>query len=317
MAFNVSALADYVAANRAEFILASHFGNVTSGVIPQTNKLKGVKTTMKLPTLDSSVNLQDGNTCGVTTGGTTSLGSRTLTVGYVMDYESLCMKALRVKFDSVLPMGNKDSESLLNEKAIVDSKIAAIADVIGTANQIGDTGRSNANYNKYDGFIKQITGSTVAISANTYAGVSLTAATFTAASAYTIVNGVIGNFPANILKKQDLKLFMGLDTYKLYAQALITQNNYHFSPEETKNYRNYHPFSNVEVVADPGLDGTSWIWGTYAENLWEGGDDFTDEQSLQVWYSQDDDALKTRISFAKGVQVSRPSECVYWQIGAF
>ena len=131
-------------------------------------------------------------------------------------------------------------------------KAAKLERALEVADWQADTaGGGGANLTKYDGFIKIIDGASP-VDGNTGA---VTAATgIVVGNVIALLQGIWGAIPVDIQDKSDLAIFMGNDTYRLYVQAMINANLYHFVGEEGMSMLHG---TNVRIVPTVGLNGTN------------------------------------------------------------
>jgi hypothetical protein len=166
MAFVVSALTDYVRENETALVIKSSFGAKTAEMIRAGGTvLSGVKSSEKIPLMDTDAVFQAGGTCGFSASGTTTFTDRSVTVGKIRVMEALCPKSLESKaIQKALSVGSK-YESIPFEQEYSERKAALIAEQLETADWQGDTASATANLNKYDGLIKLIDAQSASVTA--------------------------------------------------------------------------------------------------------------------------------------------------------
>jgi len=157
MAFDVSALADYVEQNEEDLITRSLFTAKTSDLIrSQGNVMTGVKNAETINELATDAIFQDGSGCTRVSSGTTSLTQRTVTVGKIAVVEDVCVDDLEKKYLSKKLAKGSGLQQIPFEKEYTDLKVGIIAEELETAIWQGDTTSGNANLKRFDGFVKLI-----------------------------------------------------------------------------------------------------------------------------------------------------------------
>jgi len=316
MAYNVAALTDFVNQTQDDLMAKTVLG---ARSLKYLTILQGIKSSYALNTFDNSFTFQDGTNCGFNAAGTVSFGQRNLVVKEVVVQEELCPKALNAKYTQYqLKPGN--TLDLPFEKIFTDNLSAQMAAKIETAIWQGDTftGNTNADTNKWDGLIKIISGTSGSYATgNTYGITAITSSNVVSA-----ITGVYMAAPFTVIDKDDFKIFVGMDVYRLYVQALLSANNYHIDPSMSADYTIYIPGTSVQVVALPGLNstiqsntntiiGASIIAGR-TSNLFFGTDNSDEEDKIEIWGSQDQRTVRLNIDFKAGTQVKFPTEVVYF-----
>lgn len=175
MAFDVTALTDYVNQERLPLIVKAQLSAKTAQMV---TAVPGIKYQEALNKLDTTVTFQ-ANGCGFNSMDSTSLSNRIISVGDIKVNESICPKQLAKKWaQSQLAAGARgEKESMPFEQEYADLKASIIAANLETALWQGDTLSASANLNKFDGYIKTIDASGVAAAANATKGAGTVAAT--------------------------------------------------------------------------------------------------------------------------------------------
>jgi len=309
MAFDVTSLPAYTEQNAMDLIVKS----VAGGRLSQyANIQPDVKTTTTINILDTDVVFQaDG--CSRSASGTTTLSQRDLTPGAVAIHEDLCMTDLASKYTALMLR-----QGLTNEKEEIpfadlyfEQKVAKVQKAIEVADWQGDTASGTANLNKYDGLNKLIASAT-AVNGNPTA---ITVATgITNGNVIGILTGMAELMPEDIMDADDLKLFVGMDTFLKYQKAIADGNYFHYVVEG--GFTAELPligFPNVTVVATPGLSGLAGgeSYLMRASNIYIGVD-LPDEESNDVrsWYDPNDRIYKVTMAFRRAVNVAFPENVV-------
>jgi len=309
MSFDVSALPAYTEQNAMDLIIKSVAGGRLANY---ANIQDGVKGPTTINILTSDVVFQaDG--CSRSASGTTTLSQRTITPGAVAIHEDLCMTDLAAKYTAVmLKQGlTGEKEEIPFEELYFAEKVAKLQKAIEVADWQGDTASGTANLSKYDGLNKIIAAAT-AINGNP---TGITQATgITASNVIGILTGMAELMSEDIMDADDLKLFVGMDTFLKYQKAIADGNYFHYVVDG--DYSGELPligFPNVTVCSTPGLSGlaTGNCYLMRASNIYIGVD-LPEEESNDVrsWYDDNDRIYKVTMAFRRGVNVAFPDQIV-------
>ena len=306
MAFNVSALTNYVNEQNTDILVKSLFGSKTAAMLQAAGQVQvGVKSAEALNILSSDVYFQaDG--CGYTSSGNTTFSQRNITVGQIKVEETLCPKTLEAKWmQTQIAAGSPTAVPF--EQQISESKASVIAKQLEVAMWQGDTATSNTNpnTNKFDGFVKLID----AASASTIAGNTSSATAVTVANIEGLIDDIYNVIPADIAMADDLVLWIGIDNFKKYTTALRNSNLFHYAADAA-SMEIVIPATNVKMVAVGGLNGTNRMFAGRLSNFFVGTDLANEEEELKYWYSQDNDEVRFRMTCKYGVQVAFPDQIV-------
>ena len=309
MSFDVSALPAYTEQNAMDLIIKSVAGGRLSNY---ANIQDGVKGPTTINILSSDVVFQaDG--CSRSASGTTTLSQRTITPGAVAIHEDLCMTDLAAKYTAVmLKQGlTNEKEEVPFEELYFAEKVAKLQKAIEVADWQGDTTSGTANLSKYDGLNKIIAAAT-AVNGNP-SGITV-ATGITNANVIGILTGMAELMPEDIMDADDLKLFVGMDTFLKYQKAIADGNYFHYVVDG--GFTSELPligFPNVTVCATPGLSGLTNgnCYLMRASNIYIGVD-LPDEESNDVrsWFDLNDRIYKVTMAFRRGVNVAFPDQIV-------
>jgi hypothetical protein len=75
-----------------------------------------------------------------------------------------------------------------------------------------------------------------------------------------------------------------------------------------------YPGTNMKLIAVGGLNGTNKLFAGSLSNFFLGTDLANEEEIAKLWYSEDSDEVRFRLTFKYGVQVAFPSEVVYFTL---
>jgi hypothetical protein len=309
MSFDVSGLPAYTEQHAMDLIVKS----VAGGRLSQYANLQpGVKTTTTINIIDTDVVFQaDG--CTRSADGSTTLTQRDLVPGAIAIHEDLCMSDLAAKYTAtMLRQGlTGEKEEIPFEELYFAQKVARVQKAIEVADFQGDTTSLNANLNKYDGLNKLIAAGSP-VNGNPSA---ITVGTgITTGNVIGILTGMAELMPEDIMDADDLKLFVGMDTFLKYQKAIADGNYFHYVVDQ--DFTAELPligFPNVTVVATPGLTGSAngECHLLRASNIYIGVD-LPDEESDDVrsWYDPNDRIYKVTMAFRRAVNVAFTDQVV-------
>jgi len=136
------------------------------------------------------------------------------------------------------------------------------------------------------------------------------ASSITAANVIDLMWDMYNVVPEAVLDADDLCLFVGMDTFRLYEEAIFQANLFHYTGENASKSLPLMGASSVMVEGVQGLTGTNRMFLGRKSNFYIGVDMAGDEEAFDMWYSQDDRILKFAVSFKRGTQVAFPAEIV-------
>ena len=309
MAFSVGSLANYTNEQSTDLLVKALFGSKTATLLQSSNQVQvGVKSASALNILASTVFFQaDG--CGYLSSGTTTFTQRTITVGAVKVEETLCPKTLEAKWMQTQIMPGSPT-MIPFEEQIGNEKAAVIAQTLETAMWTGDSTSGNPNLSRFDGFNKLIAAASPVLG-------NATPTTFTSitnANIDDILDQIYANIPGAVASKTDLVCFLGVDAYKLMLVNLKNANLYHYVADAATEMQMVYPGTNMTLIAVGGLNGTNKLVAGSLSNFYLGTDLANEEEDVKLWYSQDNDEVRFRLTFAYGVQVAFPGEVVYFTL---
>lgn len=311
MAFNVSALTNYVKEDERSLFTSSLFDAKTQQLIQSAgNVMVEVKSAATVNIMDTDAAFQDDSGCAFNASGTTTFTQRTLTVGKIKVQEALCPKDLEAKYlQKALPAGTNYTEIIFAQE-YSERKAGKIAEQLETAIWQGDTDSLNINLNKFDGFQKIIVNAAGVVDANTTPYVSATLTSLTVSNILSAVKAVKNALPARVKGKDDVKIFCGWDTFDLIVDAHVNANLFNYGSQNIGDGEFIIPGTRYTVVAVHGLDGTNDMYAMRTSNMFLGTDLLSDQDQFEMWYSQDDRNVKFHVGFKMGVQIAFPSEVV-------
>ena len=308
MSLNISNLTAYVDEQRMALIRKMVLGGRSINFMTVQ---PDVKSAVSVNTISSNLIASAGG-CGWNEQGTTDLNQNTLTVCPLRINESVCIDSVESVYLQYLVQPGSYATDFGFEQIYTEDKVANISSLIDTLVWVGDTSLTGQTA-LCDGLITlaETTYAADVVDGNIY---NLTA--LTASNIVQAVDGMAAAVPANIIDRDDLYLFMGYDTYRLYATALRNQNLFHYTGAESQGekFMQVHPGSNITVVAVKGLNNSGKMFLSAKANLIFGTDLLNDYENLQIWYSNDNQEVRVAAKWKQGVQAAFWDYCVLFSI---
>ena len=310
MAFSLGTMTAYIEENKADLISKAILGAKTLGL--GVDIRTGIKSSAKIPVLESTVPFQSA-ACSFTSSGTTTINQVEIATVGIQFSEQFCLNDLNAYFtQKYLPAGaNVDSMSIAQN--IIDRKIAQVAKNVEQMIWQGKTTYTNSTV------LKQINGwlSTIDTAGT---AVAATPSTLNSTNVLTIFDNIYASIPAAALANETVVAFCGMDAFRTLAAKITSTYGIYGSNYNTDGvwgkWTLMYPGTNMKVIALPGLNNDNpvdtgvlptavknRIIATYASNLVFGTDLVSDINNLEAWYSKDDRKLKVYGEFRAGVAV--------------
>ena len=275
--------------------------------------IPNAKSVVAIPIMDTDAVFQ-ADSCSWNPSGTTSFTQRTITVGKIKVEESICPKDLEAYFtQEALRQGStyEDFGNAEFQAAYLAKKNLRIAAQIETALWQGDiTGSGGANLNKFDGLIKLIdNGSPIDANVSGFTGVA-TISTITASNVVAATEGIYKAIPAAVMAKGDVKIFVGMDWYRLLILAYRALNLFSYNPQDVNAQSFILPGTNIEIIPVNGLNTTGDAYAISLSNMAMAVDLEAEEENYTMWYSKDNGDVRFRVAFKIGINVGITSEVV-------
>jgi len=315
MAFDVSALSNYTNENNFPLITKSLFEAKTMKLM---TPMTGIKSAETVNIMETDSVFQAGGTCGFLSSGTTSFSQRALTVGKIKINESLCPKTLEAYYLQLqLPTGSR-YENLPFEEVYSNEKAGKIAQQLEISVWQGDTTLADANLKRFDGLLKIIDASGLAISADNTNNTEA----ITSANVIAKFDRLYESIPTQLLNKNDFVIFCGLDIFRTYTVALKNQNLFHYDGvAAASDMEIIMPGTNIKVIGVNGLNssfdnanntGLNRIIGLRTSNMYFGTDLMNEEDRFEIFFAKEADEIRFVAEFKAGTQVAFPQEIVQY-----
>jgi len=312
MAFSVGTLAAYTKENEALLVASSVLGSKTASLIKdQGNVMVGVKSAETINIMDTDAIFQDGSSCGFNASGTTSFTQRTVTVGKIKVNEALCLKDLESKYlQKALPAGSS-YDSMVYSEEYSKRKAAKIAEQLEKTLWVGSTASVDVNLNKFQGITTLITaaGGSV-VNANSVAYHGSVETSITDSNVIAIFDSIYKAIPAQVVDKDDVAIFCGMDVFRTYTVKLKNSNLFHYQYDGKANAEFFLPGTNVKVIAVQGLNGSGKIVAARISNFFIGTDLLNEEERFEIFYAKEADQVRFVSEFKMGVNFAFPDEIV-------
>lgn len=290
----VTSLPAYIEEHRLPLISKTIAGAKTAGLVQLETDVKG-KTALNL--LTTEVVFGDGEACGWTEAGKSTLSQRYIDPAALKVNMAFCDKQLLRKWANYEVNVAAGREVLPFEEAftadIVKNVNAAVEKLIWQGDSTED--------NQFDGFVK-------ILGADGAKKVTYTAGD----NAYNRIKAVYEALPGEVALKDDVAIFVSEADYREFIQDLVTANLYHFDPQNG-NGEYVLPGTSARVIAVSGLNGetNNTIVAGQLSNMFYGCAAEDDKETFDIWYSKDNREFRLAICFTAGVQVAFPDQMAY------
>lgn len=283
-----------------EYILKALIGGETlgtRGVKVETNvKLK--RTIKKL----ASAGIVQAGSCEFSSTDGMSISEGVLEPVRLKVNETICFDEFDELWDSADMAAGQHAQNVPQSliDAITDEFVGQFAKEVEEMIWQGDTSLSGGTKALFDGYLKQLDGSAVEV----------TATTLTTSNILTEMNKVYTALPAGVRKKgkDALVWFMGYDAAALYEMNLQAQGmNTSAEGGTMKAY-------NIEIVPVGGLTGDKIVLGERA-NFYVGTDlasDFNELKTIDMRETTGDDNVRFIMKAKLDVAIAYPSEVVLY-----
>jgi hypothetical protein len=135
----------------------------------------------------------------------------------------------------------------------------------------------------------------------------------TSSNAHTVAMHMYNGIPVEVLDKEGVAVFAGIDFFRLWQTNLTNLNLFHYT-SETSNFELTIPGTTIKLYGVNGLNGTNRLFAGQLTNFYYGVDLLSDEEEFKIWYSQDNSEVRFEARFTAGVQVAYPSEIVQFRL---
>jgi len=288
MAWSISQLTGYIDENSFELISK---GILKTSLVQFMNVRVGLQgNNVDLPILDSDFYVQDGANCGWNTSGDTQITQVRMGIKNNKVNLTHCMQTLRDTFLSkALAAGAATGgESIPYEELIANFYVEKL-------NKWNEEYIMNG-----DGTFSGLTD--ILITSNgTISGASASA--WTSSNAVSKAQTLYQALPDVAALRDDVILILSPNQYRALTLGITQENYYHIAP----GGEIYVPGTNCRVIASAGLVNSNKKYMGSASTLFLGTDLTSDFEQFKVWYSQDNDEVRSLLRWRIGVAVSEPA----------
>ena len=155
------------------------------------------------------------------------------------------------------------------------------------------TSSENENLKRFDGIVKIANADSGVVKTNIGAG----------STAYAAIKQVYLSLPEDILDKAEIYVSPAL--YRQFILELVEKNYYHYPATEEAPSEIKFPGTDVLIVKTEGLstsENKKYIVAGDPREILFGCDLENDREDARIWFSDDDDLYKMKISFNAGIQ---------------
>jgi hypothetical protein len=272
--------------------------------IKYMNVIPGIKGTQNVNLLSETLAVQTGTNCGFNSTGDTTFTVAPVTVQAYKVNQELCLEQLNTLWLGQFLNAGSYNEQAPFEQAIVDLQTKQIKRF--NEDQLW---QATSGTSSYSGFIQLFanTPGVVELSGQT-ALCSITGSSTVekANRVLAAVDSIIDALDRNIFQRDDVVIYMGLNSFKCYLTAIRNVNNFHFTePKLGQIYEVYHPQTNFKVVGCPGLN-TDLIAAGPQQYMLVGTDLTSDEDSYRSWWSMDFQQVRIMAAWKLGTALAFP-----------
>ena len=310
MGYVVSALTNYTEENAEKVIFQELFTGspVLEAIKKNNNFMTGVKSAQTINVIATRGVFQS-QACSLNPSGSTTFTQRTVTVGKPKIDLSWCERDLETKFTQKKMVMGGNYDALTYAKEVLGDVMQNAAADNAVAVWKGDTTSLDAYLLAYDGLVKTINAATIG---GTYSGTA-----WSEANSRTVIKGVAALIVAdkNVYKNglPTIQLYMSPLMAYQYRSKLITDNLYHVDATNP-TAKLYAEGTNIEIVADAGLAGLSYIYAIEPDNFAGATDMENEEEKYDIWFSKDDQKIYFHTEWKFGVNVAFPTR-IYKYLG--
>lgn len=296
----VTSLPNYVEEHRLPLIAKSVLRGKTIELVQIET---GVKSDTALNLISAAVQFGDGSNCGWTPTDGVTLSQRKLVPVFVKVNQAFCDKNLLKKWASYEVTLAAGRNTLPFEEQFLEEISNSINEQIEKMVWQGDSQNGSSRI-ECDGYLKHIEAG----------GSGATILTDTdGTTAYNRIKRVYNALPARVVDKQDTVIFVSNSLYREFINELVASNLYHFNPDYGQGEYPL-PGTSIRVIAVSGLDGTDRIVAGRLSNFFYGVDAEDDKDTLDLWYSKDNQEFRLAVNFAVSTQIALPDEIVLSKI---
>ena len=301
MAIDVTGLAAWTDEAKNDLIRASLLTNKTAEVITIQ---PGIKSSASINILAGSSIFTQGGSCGFLTSGSTVLSQRDIEVCDIKKNESVCLDTVENFWTSTRMKPGSYNQELPFEQLYSEEIAAQVSKFVEQLSWQGNVESGSEGMSLCNGLLQVID------AAVTVTGSTVTA--LTSSNIISVVDDILAAIPADAISSDDLVIFMGYDTYRLWSTALRDANLFAYSGAENQGgkFEQMVPGTNVKAIGVGGLVSQNRLICGEASNFHMGTDLLSDQETFRIFFSEDNDEVRTIVKFKLGFQVAFPERIV-------
>ena len=288
-------LPEWIEQNADELITKAVFSPMSTTLFKVQT---GVKAKTALNLLDTVVTFGDGSVCGFNNTVASTISQRYIEPGFIKINAEYCDKDFLNTFANHEVNMAAGRENLPFEEYFVEDIRKQIGKNLEIAIWQGDKTSANANLNKFDGLLKIMTADVPAANKQTKGADTI----------LTRVWKVYNAIPEEVLF--DEVIYLNNANFRALVKELVDLNMYHYERNIDESLDIILPGTNTHVKAINGLTGVDVIIALNPDHVIYGVDLQGDAEEYKLWFSQDNDTFRLKISFAAGVQIALPNEII-------
>lgn len=292
--FDVSGLSAYVEQNRLPLITKTILGGKTINLL---SKQLGVKGTANLNILSLDPTIASGASCGFSAGNAPVLTERAIATGQMKVNIEICPRTLLGKWAEYQVRLGAGQDVLPFEQEIMDELSKQIQNKMEKLVWQAKTS-AHSGTDQFDGFLYIAGNDSNTIKESISSG----------ASAWDAVSQVYNAIPEEIRDKA--VIFVDPAIYRAFLADMVSQNFYHYNPQDGADGEVMYPASKVRVINCAGLAGTKKLFACALDNVYFGTDMLEDAEKFDIWFSKDDDVFKIAVKWNAGVQYAFSDQIV-------
>jgi hypothetical protein len=312
MALDLTGLTDYISEQSFPMATKALIGGRTASMLtPQL----GVAGKTKINLLDTDVVMQDGSGCAWNASGNIDLTQREIDAKQVKINMEFCPKDLQgFYWRTQMPAGTHQ-EALPFEEQFANYLVEKVQDELEKVIWDGSTAAGVGNLAMFDGLLIPTASFTDCNTTSGAFGGSALSSPLAIGTVLEAIERIYVDTPSAAVAKDDFKIFMGTDKFRLLAAALMNGNGLSSAGGQLNNYtsdfdplRLIFPGTNIEVVGVGGIEGHNAVYGFSLSNAFLGMNLEEDSTKIESWYSQDDRKYKVAMEFTMGTQFAYPDQ---------
>lgn len=290
-AFNLSGLPEYVEVHRDELLVKA---TLDARTLRYVDIMPNVKYKDAIPTLDSTITLQDGSACGFNPSGSDEFGERFIETKAVKVEKEWCAKDWEKKYGNYQLLYEAGRETLPFEEKLTNQQLGLIQEAIEEIVWLGDSGLS------IDGFIKQI---------KAESGYTIAASAITSANTISeVVDGVVALIPEVALKK-GAYVYMSAANLRKYILARNAACCFRDPEDAASESFKYPGDSRITLVGVYGI-GESTVVGASVDAMVYATDVENAENRYDLWFDRKTEMFDFRVLWRMGTALRYPAEIV-------